>query len=116
MNGLDSTFASRVEKGDIILAGEGFGAGHLIKHAAIGLAEAGIKAVIVRSANRHFYRLALNCGLPVLIAPDVVKAYQKGDRIGIDWENRRVLVGDKTFALPYVHPEILRLLQGKGLA
>lgn len=113
MNGLDSTFASRVEKGDIILAGECFGAGRLIKHAAIGLAGAGIQAVIVRSANRNFYRLAMNCGLPVIIAPEIVKAYQKGNRIEIDWESRQVLMADKTFALPYIHPVVLEMIRGK---
>ncbi len=115
MNGLDSTFASRVERGDIILAGESFGAGHLIKHAASGLAGAGIKAVIVKSANRNFYRLAVNYGLPVIIAPEIVKAYRKGDRIEIDWENECITVGDKTFALPYIHPVVLDMLRGSSL-
>ncbi|MCM1031517.1 MAG: aconitase family protein [Oscillibacter sp.] len=115
MKGLDSTFASRVEKGDVILAGESFGAGHLVKHAALGLAGAGIKAVIVKSASRNFYRLAINCGLPVIIAPEIVKAYQKGNRIEIDWENKSVLMGDKTFTFPYIHPVVLEIMQGKGL-
>lgn len=115
MNGLDGTFASRVEKGDIILAGESFGVGHLIKHAALGLEGAGIKAVIVKSANRNFYRLAINCGLPVIIAPEIVKAYQKGDHIEIDLENRGVRMGDKTFILPYIHPVVLDILRRKGL-
>lgn len=115
MNGLDQAFASRVEKNDIILAGESFGAGRLIKHAAIGLLGAGIKVIIVRSASRNFYRLAINCGLPVLIAPEVVNAYRKGNKVDIDWEKKLIFVDEKSFALPFIHPVVWEIMQGKGL-
>lgn len=115
MNDLDPSFASRVGKGDILLTGESFGAGRLIKHAARGLLAAGIEAVIVKSASRNFYRLAVNCGLPVIIAPEIVNAYRKGNTIEIDWKSRCVLMDEKTFVLPFIHPIVWDALMGKGL-
>lgn len=112
---LDPSFASRVEEGDILLAGENFGAGRLIKHAALGLQGAGIKAIIARSVNRNFYRLALNYGFPVIIAPAIIQAYHKGDSIDIDIANNRITVGRKTYVLPSVHPVMTDILRRKGL-
>ena len=62
----DPRFAGEVKPGDIILGGENFGCGSSREHPAVGLAHAGVKAVIVKSVNRIFYRSAINQGL----APD----------------------------------------------
>ncbi len=65
--GFDPSFAKEVKAGDIILGGENFGCGSSREHPSVGLAHAGVKAVIVKSVNRIFYRSAINQGLPVIV-------------------------------------------------
>ena len=74
--GVDETFAARVGEGDIIVAGENFGCGSSREHPAVGLAFAGVQAVICKSVNRIFYRSAINQGLPIL-TPEAVDNYKK---------------------------------------
>ncbi len=54
--GFDPKFAKEVQSGDIIIGGENFGCGSSREHPSVGLAHAGVKAVIVKSVNRIFYR------------------------------------------------------------
>lgn len=100
LKGVDITFAGRVKAGDILVAGEDFGCGKLVKHALVGLRAAGIKAVIVRSVNRRFFRMAVNQGLAVVIAPRLVDEYHSGDRLEIDLEDKRIYLNQKEYVLP----------------
>ena len=52
----DPSFSKNVRKDDIIIAGDNFGCGSSREHPSVGLAYAGIKAIIVKSVNRIFYR------------------------------------------------------------
>ena len=113
--GLDASFAMRVEPGDIILAGEDFGCGKLVKHAAIGLVEAGVKAVIVKSANRNFFRMALNHGLLIIIAPEIIETYRSGDAVIVDISDGKVNVNEKEYCLPEYNPIILEMIAKKGI-
>lgn len=113
--GLDASFATRVESGDIILAGEDFGCGKLIKHAAIGLVEAGVKAVIVKSVNRNFFRMALNHGLLIIVAPEIIEAYRSGDAVIVDISDGKVNVNEKEYCLPEYNPIILEMIAKKGI-
>jgi 3-isopropylmalate/(R)-2-methylmalate dehydratase small subunit len=63
----DPTFASRVKKGDFIVAGKNFGLGSSREHAPAILKLAGVSAILAKSVARIFFRNAINVGLPVLI-------------------------------------------------
>ena len=78
----DLTFASRVRKGDFIVAGKNFGLGSSREHAPTILKLAGVSAVLVKSVARIFFRNAINVGLPVLIC-DTDKI-NDGDELEID--------------------------------
>jgi 3-isopropylmalate/(R)-2-methylmalate dehydratase small subunit len=65
MEDADPDFASKVQPGDIIVAGENFGCGSSREHAPIALKAAGIAAVIAPTFARIFYRNAFNMGLPI---------------------------------------------------
>ena len=58
----------RVGEGDIIVAGE-ISVAAVRVDPAVGLAFAGVQAVICKSVNRIFYRSAINQGLPILVCP-----------------------------------------------
>lgn len=113
--GLDITFASRVESGDIIIGGEDFGCGKLIKHAAIGLVAAGVKAVIVRSVSRSFFRMAANHGLLIIIAPELVKKYHSGDTLTIDLHSGHIYLNQEEYCLPKIETEFWEMLLQGGI-
>lgn len=115
LRGLDITFAGRVKEGDIIVAGEDFGCGRLIKHAAVGLVAAGVKAVLVRSASRNFFRMAANHGLLVIVAPEVVSKYHSGDFLIVDLQGERIYLNDEVYHLPRIDPEFLEIIRQGGI-
>jgi 3-isopropylmalate/(R)-2-methylmalate dehydratase large subunit len=113
--GFDPNFAGHVAQGDIILAGENFGCGSSREHPAVGLAAAGIRAVIVKSVNRIFYRSAINQGLLLLVMPEVVNNWKNGDNIRIDTTSGTVTVGDRTFSFEPLPGKLDEILRKKGL-
>ena len=113
--GFDNSFAGRVRAGDIIMAGVNFGCGSSREHPSVGLAFAGIKAVICKSVNRIFYRSSVNQWLPILLVPDAVAAYKQGDPVGIDFEKGWVVVGGKQFPFAPLPAKLMEIFNAKGL-
>ncbi len=79
-------FASKVEKGDIIVAGRNFGLGSSREHAPRIIKLAGVAAIIAKSFARIFYRNAVNIGLP-LIEIKEADEIDEGDVLEIDLAN-----------------------------
>ncbi|MDP2721972.1 MAG: aconitase/3-isopropylmalate dehydratase large subunit family protein [Bacteroidales bacterium] len=113
--GFDVNFNKNVQADDIIIAGDNFGCGSSREHPAVGLAHAGVKAVICGSVNRIFYRSAVNQGLPIILLPEAVKAYQPGDEININFEEGIVLVGNKSFNFAALPEKLMNIFKAKGL-
>ncbi len=113
--GFDPRFSGEVKPGDVILGGENFGCGSSREHPAVGLAHAGVKAVVVKSVNRIFYRSAINQGLPVMVLPDAVNAYQTGEKVEVDLGGGTVTIGEKTIPFEPLPPKLLEVLESKGL-
>ena len=84
MEGIDSEFISRVQPGDIILAGANFGSGSSREHAPIAIKAAGISCVIARSFARIFFRNAVNIGLPILECAEAVEKSDPGDSLEVE--------------------------------
>jgi 3-isopropylmalate dehydratase small subunit len=104
-----------VQSGDVIIAGENFGCGSSREHPAVGLAHAGVKAVIVKSVNRIFYRSSVNQGLPIIVLPEVVDAYSDGDNVDVDLVNGSIKVNDKEFEFAPLPKELMAIFAAKGL-
>lgn len=111
LEGLDRTFAGRVSDGDIIVAGEDFGCGKLIQHAAAALVAAGIKAVIARSVSRRFFRMASNQGLLVVISPEIVDKYHSGDSLVADLQDGRIYLNEEEYYLPAMDTCFMRMME-----
>ncbi len=79
---LDPEFKTKVQKGDILVAGDNFGCGSSREQAALALKVAGVSAVVARYFARIFFRNAVNIGLPVLEIEDFDIA--TGDELEID--------------------------------
>jgi len=113
--GLDETFASRVTECDIIVAGSNFGCGSSREHPAVGLAAAGVKAVIVKSVARIFYRSAINQGLPIIVHPEFVENFKKDTSTSIDLEKSQITNGEQVYNTGKLPVELLKIFNAGGL-
>ena len=84
MEDIDPDFYKKVEKGDIIVAGENFGCGSSREQAPLVIKHAGIPAVIAKSFARIFFRNGINIGL-ILLEADT-DGIENGDIIEVDVE------------------------------
>ncbi len=82
---LDKDFVSKVQAGDIIVAGEDFGCGSSREHAVWAVRGAGVKSVIAKSFARIFYRNAINNGFYIIESPHAPDGIKDGDELEIDY-------------------------------
>jgi len=113
--GFDDSFSERVKAGDVLVAGANFGCGSSREHPAVGLAFAGVKAVICKSVNRIFYRSSVNQGLPILVVPEAVDAYKQGDKLDIDFAKGEIHINDKIFKFAPLPEKLMAIFDSKGL-
>jgi len=113
--GFDPAFATEVGKGDIILAGENFGCGSSREHPAVGMAHAGIKAVIVKSVNRIFFRSCVNQGLILIVQPELVESYRSGDKLSLSLDTGTIELNEREFHYPLLPGKLLDIIRKKGL-
>jgi 3-isopropylmalate/(R)-2-methylmalate dehydratase small subunit len=84
MEDIDTGFVSKVEDGDVIIAGENFGCGSSREHAVWALRGAGVKAVIADSFARIFYRNCINNGFLAIECQGISESISDGSDIEID--------------------------------
>ncbi len=81
----------------------------------MGLAQLGIRAVIIKSVNRIFYRSSINQGLPLIVHREAVEAYRPGDSVNVDFDKGSLTVGKKKFSFEPLPPELKAIIEKKGL-
>jgi 3-isopropylmalate/(R)-2-methylmalate dehydratase large subunit len=111
----DPNFHIHVSEGDVIVAGDNFGCGSSREHPSVGLAYAGVKAVLVKSVNRIFYRSAINQGLLLIVHPEAVNAYKPGDKLSVDFDNSNITVGGQQFDFAPLPEKLMEIIKKKGL-
>jgi len=113
---IDPHFATRVERGDVVVAGRNFGMGSSREQAAQALIHLGVSVVLAQSYGGLFYRNALNLGLLVLICPETDRI-AAGDRIAVDPERGTVrnLTQDETYACEPVPAHLIDMVRAGGL-
>jgi len=92
LEGVRAEFASNVQAGDVIAAGEGFGVGSSREQAAGVLVHLGLKAVIAPSYSGLFFRNAFNLGLLLLTCP---RAHELKEGQSIKVIGQRVWVDER---------------------
>lgn len=111
----DPTFASKVQKGDFVVAGNNFGLGSSREHAPTIIKLAGVGAVIAKSYARIFYRNAINIGLLALEADtDKIDA---GDELEVDIKKGVIknLTKNIELAITPLPDVMIKLLNDGGL-
>jgi 3-isopropylmalate dehydratase small subunit len=117
MEGLDSAFPEKAEKGLIVVGGKNFGCGSSREQAPLALKYAGVKCVLAESFARIFFRNAINIGLPVIEHQGISAAVDNGDEVTVDFESgiiQNVSKG-KSFQAAKLPPFILEILADGGL-
>jgi 3-isopropylmalate/(R)-2-methylmalate dehydratase small subunit len=94
---IDPDFASRVKKGDILVAGENFGCGSSREQAPQALKTAGFYAVVAKSFARIFYRNAFNIGL--LLIECNTDFIDDGDELVLDMDRSKLKIVGKGLIL-----------------
>jgi len=84
MEDVDADFVKKVQKDDVIIAGENFGCGSSREHAPVCIKAAGVCCVIAATFARIFYRNAINIGLPLLESKEAAQNISDGDEVEID--------------------------------
>jgi 3-isopropylmalate/(R)-2-methylmalate dehydratase small subunit len=108
-------FASHVQSGDFVVAGENFGLGSSREHAPTIIKMAGAKAILAKSFARIFYRNCINIGLPAITCN--TDKIDEGDELELDMEKGLVRNKTKGTELEFPHlPAIMnKILQEGGL-
>jgi 3-isopropylmalate dehydratase small subunit len=112
---LDPSFKTKVQKGDILIAGENFGCGSSREQAPLAIKISGVSLVIAKSFARIFFRNSINIGLPVLEIKN--HDIESGDELKIDLEKGIVInLSKKTNHQAAPMPKVMiDILQEGGL-
>lgn len=111
----DPEFASKMQKGDFVVAGSNFGLGSSREHAPQIIKIAGVGAVIAKSFARIFYRNAINIGLLAIECDtDGINA---GDELELDIEKGVLtdLTNGVIIPIEPLPPVMIKMLNDGGL-
>ena len=111
----DENFASSMNKGDFVVAGNNFGLGSSREHAPQIIKIAGVSAVLAKSFARIFYRNAINIGL-LLIECDTDRIDAQ-DELEIDIKQGIIknLTKNETIKITPLPDVMIKLLNEGGL-
>lgn len=117
MEDIDTAFVSKVQKGDIMVAGWNFGCGSSREHAPLVIKTCGTGCVIAKSFARIFYRNAINIGLPILECPEAADAIAAGDTVEVDFDTGVItdITTGATFQAAPFPPFIQNIIKKGGL-
>lgn len=117
MEDIDADFVSRVQVGDVMVAGKNFGCGSSREHAPIAIKAAGISCVIAASFARIFYRNSINIGLPILECPQVVEETERGHQLTVDLGTGTITNSHtgRTYRTSPFPPFIMEIIRAGGL-
>ena len=111
----DPEFASKMQKGDFVVAGSNFGLGSSREHAPQIIKISGVGAVIAKSFARIFYRNAINIGLLAIECDtDGINA---GDELELDIEKGVLtdLTNGVIMPIEPLPPVMIKMLNDGGL-
>lgn len=117
MEDIDPTFVTRVQNGDVIVAGWNFGCGSSREHAPLVIKTCGTGCVIAKSFARIFYRNAINIGLPILECEEAADAIAEGNDVQVDFDSGIItdITSGKTYQAQPFPPFIQKIIRSGGL-
>ena len=108
-------FAAHVRRGDVLVAGPGFGIGSSREQAASVLVHLGVAAVIAPSYGGLYFRNAFNVGLLLLTCADAL-SIDDGETVAFDARAGRVVrAGGQVLACDPIPGFLLDMVEAGGL-
>jgi len=101
--------------GDVIVAENNFGCGSSREYAVLALKRRQVGAIIARSFARIFYRNAINLGIPLFVAPEIVERLSEGDEVILDVDHHAISCGSMTCELPPLPHFAQQIIQAGGV-
>ncbi|HEX7555426.1 MAG TPA: 3-isopropylmalate dehydratase [Leptolinea sp.] len=108
-------FAKSAKPGDIILAQENFGCGSSREYAVEALRRRKVGAIIALSFARIFYRNAINLGIPLFEAPQVVSVLEDGNEVNLNLIKGEITFQEMTLDLPAMPEFAQEVVQAGGI-
>lgn len=115
LEGLDKDFPGKIEKGDIIVAGNNFGCGSSREQAATSLKYAGICCIIAKSFSRIFFRNAINQGLALVECKEAYDLIKEGQEIVVDYKSGEIIFDTQKISFPPLPDFVMGILEDGGL-
>ena len=117
MEAIDTEFVSRVNKGDVMVAGWNFGCGSSREHAPLVIKTCGTGCVIAKSFARIFYRNAINIGMPILECEQAADEIAAGDEVSVEFDTGIItdITTGKTYQAAPFPPFIQNIITKGGL-
>jgi len=116
---LDPQFIDNVQRGDLIVGGQGFGAGHAhyFQQAFEGPRWLGVGGYLADSFDPIFMVSAIGAGMPCWSVPGILDFVSTGDRIRCDLTTGTIenLTAGTTVQYRSVAPEVVEVLEAGGL-
>ncbi len=115
MEDLDPEFARNVRQGDVVVGGKNFGSGSSREQAVTCLKYAGVKAIIVKSVGRIYFRNAIVHGVPLFQSKEAVDHLSPGEEVTIDLQQAKLTCKAGTFDLPRLSEGVMEIVKDGGL-
>jgi 3-isopropylmalate/(R)-2-methylmalate dehydratase small subunit len=115
MAGIDPEFHTKVQPGDVIVAGINFGMGSRAEDAPRSLRDAGIAAILAESISNIYLRTLINLGLPAIECSGISTIVEQGHELEVDLEGgraRNLTNGDSRTFAPFSDHAIAILEKG----
>ena len=113
---IEPQFVKKIDKGNIIVAGENFGTGSSREEAVNVFKILGIKAIIAKSFARIYFRNLINLGIPpICIANWDENSFSKGDNLEISLDKGVIFNKTKNIKVEFAKlPEFLKIILNEG--
>ncbi len=117
MEDIDANFISKVQQGDIIVAGKNFGCGSSREHAPLAIKASGISCIIAENFARIFYRNAINIGLPIMECEEAAKDIDEGDQVIVDFHSGIIknISKNRSYTVQPFPEFMLEIIKAEGL-
>ncbi len=108
-------FNQLAQVGDVLVAGGNFGCGSSREYAPLALKRRGV-VIIAASFARIFFRNAVNLGIPIYVAPQVVEMVEDGEEVTVDMLKQELVTRRGTYALPPLPRFAQEIIAAGGVA
>lgn len=112
---IDPQFVKKIDKGNIIVAGENFGTGSSREEAVNVFKILGIKAIIAKSFARIYFRNLLNLGIPGITLNWNKNSFSNGDNLELSLDDGVIFNKTKDLKITFIKlPEFLTSILNEG--